>query len=95
MSIIRDFRKELNIKTQIHYITSFLMMFVGCGCVVASLFIPPQGVIDPSVLYFIGMIFAFTSAVFGIDIKYNTELEKLRTELRAEAKQEKEEDDLQ
>ena len=36
-----------------------------------ALFIPPQGIIDASVLWFTAQLFLFTAAVFGVNLSYN------------------------
>jgi len=39
---------------------------IGLGLMIVSFILPPQGVIDPSVLNAVGMIFTFSSVVEGL-----------------------------
>jgi hypothetical protein len=39
---------------------------IGLGLMIVSFFLPPQGVIDPSVLNAVGMIFTFSAVIEGL-----------------------------
>lgn len=54
------------------------VLVMGCGLLVASLVIPPPGIIDNSVLVAFGETLTFAGAVFGIGInrKINRRNEK-------------------
>lgn len=54
---------------------------VGCFLLVASLFIPPLAVIDPSVISAAGLLFTFAGALVGITSNFNTKLVKFETEM--------------
>lgn len=48
------------------YTFSVVMAFIGVVFFAVSLFLPPCGQIDPSVLTAVGELFGFTAAVSGI-----------------------------
>lgn len=52
------------------------MMAISCitaaiAIAFVALFIPPQGIIDASVLWFTAQLFLFVAAVFGVNLSYN------------------------
>lgn len=52
------------------------MMAISCitaaiAIAFVALFIPPQGVIDASVLWFTAQLFLFVAAVFGVNLSYS------------------------
>lgn len=64
------------------YTFSVIMAFIGVIFFAISLFLPPCGQVDPSVLTAVGELFGFTAAISGIQqygqnarMKYNKEEE--------------------
>ncbi len=55
-------------KTQI--ILSILLVAFGVGLITTAFFVPPTGVIDPTVLTAFGEILTFAGSLIGIDYHY-------------------------
>lgn len=72
--------KENNFKDHLMIFSGFGVLVLGCGLLVASLILPPPGIIDNSVLVAFGETLTFSGAVFGIGInrKINRRNEKNR-----------------
>ena len=70
-------RKGDNIKEDIQFAASVLLLLLGVVIVFISLYIPPVGVIDASVLTLIGENFCFVGAVWGIGQYTKVQLKKL------------------
>lgn len=68
----------------IQFITSLLVLFFGIALVFISLFLPPLGVISPSVITVFGMFLGFVGAVWNIDIKYEYKTKELMRDVRRE-----------
>lgn len=78
-------------KKKIHPLTRkekmAIQLWLGVGLAIAgvallwvSFFVPPTGIIDPSVLTAIGEVFTFSGALIGIDYSYKFKELKLRSE---------------
>lgn len=59
-------KKSDDIKENIKFAASIVLLTLGVIIVFVSLFLPPTGVIDASVLTLIGENFCFVGAVWGI-----------------------------
>lgn len=70
------------IKTEL--VAAILLVIVGCFLLIAALFIPPAGVIHPSVLVAFGEIAVFAGSLFGIDVHYRLEFNKIKAEIGAD-----------
>ena len=57
-------------KTTIQLIAAIGLCVFGTVLITTSFFVPPQGVIDSSVLVASGEVFTFSGALMGIDYKY-------------------------
>jgi len=57
-------------KNTYQIILSCLLVFFGTVLVTVSFFVPPTGVIDPTVLTAFGEILTFAGALLGIDAHY-------------------------
>lgn len=55
--------------TSKHFIASFLLAVMGLAMIVAAMFVPPAGYIDPTVLAAFGEILTFAGALAGMDYK--------------------------
>ena len=55
-----------DIKDWIKFISSIVLLVTGVVLIFISLYLPPVGHIDTSVLTVIGEIFTFVGAIFGI-----------------------------
>lgn len=71
-------------KEYIQFITSLVVLFLGIAIVFISLFLPPLGIISPSVITVFGMFLGFVGAVWNIDIKYEYKTKELMRDLRRE-----------
>ena len=54
----------------IEFFFGFICALIGIGLLWASLFIPPVGIIDASVLAAVGEVLTFSGALVGIDYSY-------------------------
>lgn len=59
---------------------------VGCFLLVASLFIPPMGVIDATIISAAGLVFTFSGAIVGINGNFNNKLAKFEFEMEKKIK---------
>ena len=59
-------QRSENIKENIKFAASVILLLLGVIIVFVSLYLPPKGVIDSSVLTLIGENFCFVGAVWGI-----------------------------
>lgn len=57
-------------KLKFQFLTSAVLIIVGCGLLIAGFCVPPVGIIDSSVLIAFGEILTFVGAIFGIDYTY-------------------------
>lgn len=53
----------------------------GIALIIASMFIPPHGVIDTSVLTALGMLLTWSGSIIGISQHYGNELERIKSEI--------------
>lgn len=70
---------KMNNKTMetIKFISALVMLVAGIVLAFISLYLPPEGVIDSSVLMFVGEIFVFVGSVWHIYNYTNIQLKKL------------------
>ena len=73
-------------KDYIKWGSAAVCVLVGLGVIMWSMVLPPQGVIDGSVLTVIGELLTFAGAVFGISTHYAIETEKLKVNIDSEVK---------
>lgn len=66
-----------NSKEFIQFISSLIVLVAGIVLIFISLFLPPTGAIDPSVMGVFGMFLGFVGAVWNIDIKYTYKTKEL------------------
>lgn len=71
-------------KEYIQFIASLMVLFFGIALVFISLFLPPLGIISPSVITVFGMFLGFVGAVWNIDIKYEYKTKELMRDVRRE-----------
>lgn len=64
-------------KEAIQFILAGVVLVSGVALVFTSLFIPPQGVIDASVITCFGLFLGFVGAVWGLDLKYDYKTREL------------------
>ena len=57
-------------KMTIEIFFGFICALIGIGLLWTSLFIPPLGIIDASVLAAVGEVLTFSGALVGIDYSY-------------------------
>ena len=57
-------------KMTIEFFFGFISALIGIGLLWTSLFIPPLGIIDASVLAAVGEVLTFSGALVGIDYSY-------------------------
>ena len=71
-------------KEYIQFISSLVVLFLGIVLVFVSLFLPPLGIISPSVITVFGMFLGFVGAVWNIDIKYEYKTKELMRDVQRE-----------
>ena len=54
----------------LEFLFGFICALIGLGLLWTSLFIPPVGIIDASVLAAVGEVLTFSGALVGIDYSY-------------------------
>lgn len=57
-------------KMTLEFLFGFIFALIGIGLLWTSLFIPPVGIIDASVLAAVGEVLTFSGALVGIDYSY-------------------------
>ena len=57
-------------KMTLEFLFGFICALIGIGLLWTSLFIPPVGIIDASVLAAVGEVLTFSGALVGIDYSY-------------------------
>ena len=67
------------IKTELT--SAILLVAVGAFLLIAGLFIPPMGVIHPSILVAFGEVAVFAGSLFGIDLHYKMEFNKFKSDI--------------
>ena len=70
-------QRSENIKENIKFAASVILLLLGVIIVFVSLYLPPKGVIDSSVLTLIGENFCFVGAVWGIGQYAKVQIAKL------------------
>ena len=72
-------------KEYVQFILAGVVLIAGIVLIYISLFIPPQGVIDASVITAFGLFLGFVGTVWGLDLKYDYKTRELvdRYERRA------------
>lgn len=58
-------------KYNLQLILGFVLAIFGMALLVASFFVPPTGVIHPSVLAAVGESFTFSAGLIGVDYHYS------------------------
>ena len=72
---------KTRIKTELA--AAIILVIVGCFLLIAAIYIPPIGIIHPSVLVAFGEIAVFAGSLFGIDLHYRLEFNKIKAEVGA------------
>lgn len=83
-------KKSDDIKENIKFAASIVLLALGVIIVFVSLFLPPTGVIDASVLTLIGENFCFVGAVWGIGQYANVQIAKIERFGERQTKREEE-----
>lgn len=73
---------KTRIKTELA--SAVILIVVGCFLLITALFIPPVGIIHPSILVAFGEIAVFAGSLFGIDLHYRLEFNKIKAEVGAD-----------
>lgn len=77
-----------NSKEFIQFISSLIVLVSGIVLIFISLFLPPTGAIDPSVMGVFGMFLGFVGAVWNIDIKYSYKTKELASKFNGDGNDE-------
>lgn len=72
---------ELGYRDRLSFVLCISAFVLSAVLLVAGLVIPPQGEIHASVLTALGMLLTFVGSVLGISQHYNTQLNKIKSEL--------------
>ena len=67
-------------KMTLEFLFGFICALIGIGLLWTSLFIPPVGIIDASVLAAVGEVLTFSGALVGIDYSYRFKHFKLEND---------------
>lgn len=59
-------------KKNVQLMVAWVVVMFGMGLITAGFWVPPRGVIDPTVLTAFGEVLTFAGAVIGIDYKYRS-----------------------
>lgn len=78
MKRLKDIQASVDVRT---FWWAVGLSVVGCFLLVASLFIPPAGVIEASVISAAGLVFTFSGAIVGINGNFNTKLMKFEADV--------------
>lgn len=71
-------------KVKTEMVSAIILVLVGCFLLITCIFIPPIGIIHPSVLAAFGEIAVFSGSLFGIDLHYRLEFNKIKAEIGAD-----------
>ena len=71
-------------KMTLEFFFGFIFALIGIGLLWTSLFIPPVGIIDASVLAAVGEVLTFSGALVGIDYSYRFKHFKLENDRQKE-----------
>ena len=83
-------RWNVKTKEQIQYAFSTVAFIFGMVLVGVSCFaIEPLGIVDATIITIFGLVLSFVGAVFGINMHFDNELSKFKTEIRTEFEEEK------
>lgn len=74
---------ELSFRDKMSYVLCIVSFAAGITLLIISLFIPPHGVIDASVLTALGMLLTWSGSIIGISQHYGTELERIKSSLNS------------
>lgn len=69
-------------KEAAQFILAGFVLVAGVVLIFTSLFIPPHGVIDASVITAFGMFLGFVGTVWGLDLKYDYKTRELADQYR-------------
>lgn len=72
--------KKLNTKIVIFLI----LFFSGISIGIVGMFMPPTGIIHPSVLIFVAQIFVLAAGIYGFEIKVDLQNGKISTSKKDE-----------
>ena len=67
-------------KMTLEFLFGLICALIGIGLLWTSLFIPPVGIIDASVLAAVGEVLTFSGALVGIDYSYRFKHFKLEND---------------
>lgn len=66
------------LKDIIHTVAACWMLLFGCLLCLISLYLPPRGIIDASVLWVLGQAIIFAASVFGAKSYIDYQIDKMR-----------------
>lgn len=68
---------------------------VGCFLLITSLFLPPKGTIDPTVISGAGSLFVFSGSIVGLKGSLDNKMLKFESELSERMQRQREKDEEQ
>lgn len=71
----------MTFKDKLSSVLCIVSFMAGIGLIIASMVIPPHGVIDASVLTALGMLLTWSGSIIGISQHYGNELERIKSEI--------------
>lgn len=72
---MNEFYREL-----FHYAAACFMLVFGCLLCLLSLYIPPRGIIDSSVLWVLGQSIVFAGSIFGVKSYVDFQISKRKND---------------
>lgn len=88
MSRLKEFTK----KEWAYFLWACTLSVVGCFLLVASMYIPPRGSIDASIISAAGLVFVFSGSIIGIRGSFDGKLIRFEREIEAKIQRRKEDE---
>lgn len=77
---------KLSFKEFFSYMLALVCMVAGITMSFIGMFIPPEGELHPTILTFFGISLGFAGSIIGINIHYDSQLQKFKTEISEQVK---------
>lgn len=77
--------KHIKLKWMI--ICAVLMVMAGIALIITSMFMPPQGQIDPTVLTALGEFLTFSGSLFGLNTNYRIKTQQMDMDIELKNKE--------
>lgn len=78
-------------KNRTKIVIFLIIFFIGCAFAGWGMVTPPEGVIDGSVLIFVGQVFVLAAAIYGFEVHFDIKEGKFDAGKKIEKNEENEE----